>query len=130
MNRELEVMAKTIYGEASSETFTGKLAVAYVIMNRVKKGKWGKDAASVCWAPLQFSCWNKNDPGPLRIAKTTFDNPAFRECLAAAICAYDTVLPDPTEGADHYYATTIAEPFWAKSMKLTVKIGVHKFFKS
>lgn len=126
--REIEIMARTIYGEASNEVFTGKLAVAFVIMNRVRKG-FQKDAASVCLAPKQFSCWNASDAGPGRIARVTEDNQAFRECIAAALCAFDKLLPDPTSGADHYYADYIAPPVWASSMKQTVKIGPHIFLK-
>lgn len=129
MRHDLEIMARTIYGEASNESFTGKLAVAFVIVNRVRKG-FQKDAASVCLAPKQFSCWNANDPGPNRISRVTTESQQFRECLAAAICAYDGVMPDPTTGADHYYADYIAAPVWASSMKKTTKIGVHIFLKS
>jgi len=36
---------------------------------------------------------------------------------------------DPTEGATHYYATSMATPpFWAKG-KPFVQIGRHRFFK-
>jgi spore germination cell wall hydrolase CwlJ-like protein len=129
MNYDIEILARTIYGEASNQPFTGKLAVASVVMNRVRKG-FAKDAASVCLAPKQFSCWNANDPGPGRIARVTADSETFQECMAAALCAYNTLLPDPTFGADHYYADYIPPPIWASSMKQTVKIGPHIFLKS
>ena len=39
-NNEIDLLARTIWGEARGEGQTGMQAVANVIMNRVKKGGW------------------------------------------------------------------------------------------
>ena len=54
----LRAMAATVWGEARGEPFEGKVAVAWVIINRSRKpGWWGEDIRSVCSARWQFSCW-------------------------------------------------------------------------
>lgn len=68
MNRDTDILARTIYGEARGESISGQEAIASVILNRVafakRRGRywWGNTIAGVCLAPWQFSCWNENDP--------------------------------------------------------------------
>ncbi len=66
---EINILAKTLYGEARGEGLSGLEAVANTIINRVNTAKakggrfwWGNDIISVCQKPYQFSCWNKKDP--------------------------------------------------------------------
>ena len=67
MNRDTDILARTIYGEARGESISGQEAIASVILNRVafakRRGRywWGNTIAGVCLAPWQFSCWNEND---------------------------------------------------------------------
>lgn len=130
MIAEIEILAKTVFGEASGESFDGQLAVAFVVMNRFKRKFTGDTVTAVCLAPKQFSCWNANDPGPGRIARITSSNRNYQSCMAAAIAAYNGLLPDPTGGADHYFANYIQAPSWTLNMKFTKQIGVHKFYKA
>ena len=71
---DFEIMAKTIYGEARGETREGQIAVACVIFNRFRSGKWfsAKTLAGVCLKPLQFSCWNKSDPNSQILANLPY----------------------------------------------------------
>jgi spore germination cell wall hydrolase CwlJ-like protein len=133
--KDRDILARTLWGEARGESLAGQIAVAWTIRNRVFDGKakswWGEDYAGVCLKPWQFSCWNKNDPN---FAYLSGAKPIpFREFAQAQIAA-DQVLAgkvlDPTGGATHYYATTIPKPpVWAKSAKQTLKLGHHVFFK-
>lgn len=61
IEHDIDILARTIYGEARGEKTAGKKAVACVIMNRYKAKKWfsGKTIAETCQKPWQFSCWNK-----------------------------------------------------------------------
>ena len=63
INHDVDILARTIYGEARGETDEGKRAVGLCILNRYKSKKWfsANTIAEVCQKPLQFSCWNKND---------------------------------------------------------------------
>lgn len=134
-DRDRDVLARTLYGEARGEGLAGMLAVAWTIRNRVNDGQerswWGEGYAGVCQQPYQFSCWNKGDPNYPSVSGAR--QIPFRElaqCQIAADQVIDGNVPDPTGGATHYYATTLSRaPAWAASAKPTLKLGSHMFFK-
>ena len=133
--KDRDILARTLWGEARGEALVGQIAVAWTIRNRVFDGKtkswWGEGYAGVCQKPYQFSCWNKNDPN---YAYLSGAKPIPVREFAQAQIAADQVLagkiPDPTGGATHYYATTMSKPpDWAKKATQTLKVGRHIFFK-
>jgi N-acetylmuramoyl-L-alanine amidase len=137
--KDRDILARTLYGEARGEGVAGQIAVAWTIRNRVEMdlhndGKpdwWGEGYAGVCLKKYQFSCWNKNDPNfPFLSGARQIP---FRELAQARIAAdqvIDGKVPDPTDGATHYYATTMPKaPVWAAKAKQTLKLGHHVFFK-
>lgn len=124
----VDVVARTIWGEARGEGATGMQAVANVIANRVSQpGWWGTDWRSVCLAPYQFSCWNTNDPNLVKLAMVTEADPAFAEALSIAEMAVSGTLDDITGGATNYHAVGIT-PSWASEMTVTTQIGRHIFY--
>lgn len=127
---DLDVLARTIYGEARGESWQGKVAVAYTIVNRAAHPSWwGKDVASVCLKPFQYSCWLASDPNFHLIQTVDLTSHAFRDCYAAACLVYNRTLSDPTLGSTHYYALSIpSPPAWAATLKATTVIGGHKFY--
>ena len=130
-NSEINVLARTIWGEARGEGYAGMQAVANVIMNRVKRGGWyGLTVTEVCKKPYQFSCWNVNDPNYAKIKNVTTDNNQFLQALEIARQAVAGTLPDITSGATEYHAISI-KPNWnyAKLEEVGV-IGNHKFYRS
>ena len=134
MNKEIEIMAKTIYGEARGEYFRKNAglkaleAVGHVIMNRSLAPS--RPISSVCLQPWQFSCWNKNDPNRKVLEKVTLDEPIYRICFVVAKRIICDELEDITGGATHYYSTSLPKaPYWAKGKKPTLKIGKQLFFK-
>ena len=52
-----DYLIRTIAFEASGETEVGKVAVAYVVLNRKKSGKWGDNIKAVVTSPDQFEPW-------------------------------------------------------------------------
>jgi spore germination cell wall hydrolase CwlJ-like protein len=52
--RDRDILARTLWGEARGETLAGQIAVAWTIRNRVNDGKdkswWGEGYAGVCQA--------------------------------------------------------------------------------
>lgn len=134
-DKERDILARTLWGEARGESLVGQIAVAWTIRNRVNDGKakswWGEGYAGVCLKPWQFSCWNKNDPNYAYLSGAR-PIPAreFKQAVTAADHVIGSAGPDPTNGATHYYATTMPKPpTWAKGAKLTLKLGHHVFFK-
>lgn len=132
--KDRDVLARTIFGEARGEGLAGMVAVAWTIRNRVEDGKdkswWGEGYAGVCLKPYQFSCWNKNDPNyPYLSGARPIPAAEFATCRRVADQVIDGV-PDPTGGATHYYATTMPKaPDWAAKAKRTLKLGNHVFFR-
>ena len=54
---ERDYLIRTIAFEASDETEVGKVAVAYVVLNRKKSGRWGDNIKAVVTHPGQFEPW-------------------------------------------------------------------------
>lgn len=127
----LDIYARTIYGEARGESWTGKLAVAWTIRNRADRPNWwGKTITEVCLKPWQYSCWLHDDPNSAILRAVTLEDAKFRECLAAACLVYNKAMGDPTSGATHYYALSMDKPpKWAASMKALTVIGGHRFYR-
>ena len=120
---ELDTVARTLWAEARSHGLEGMAAVANVIANRVKNpGWWGRDFAGVCRAQWQFSCWNVDDPGHVRMLQVTRDDPHFADALVLARAAINGELRDRTKGADHYHAEYVS-PKWSHGRKPTLTIG-------
>jgi N-acetylmuramoyl-L-alanine amidase len=52
---DVKELANVVYHEARGESRLGQLAVAWVIVNRVRTGRWGRSIHNVVWSPRQFS---------------------------------------------------------------------------
>ena len=132
---DIDVLARTLWGEARGEGPAGQIAVAWTIRNRVNDGKakswWGEGYAGVCQAPWQFSCWNKNDPNyPYLSGAKQIPPSQYALVVRAAKTVVDGATPDPTGGATHYYAKSMkTPPKWTVGAKQTVTIGNHIFFR-
>lgn len=128
---ELQFLCATVYQEAAGESYDGKLAVAYVIMNRSRYRK--QSITDVCLAPFQFSCWNTDSPTRSRLDKLNVD--AWMECEEAVDAAYHATEPDPTKGADAYLnIDTVIRvsgklPSWYQADLVTARIGAHTFLR-
>ena len=128
-------IALTVYGEARGESEQGKIAVAWVCLNRERNDNPFDDILD----PLQFSCWNYGDKNFDKILALMPFNLIFAECLDIAYGVYFGKLPDPTGGATNYYAPELmrmidpksgGKPAWAKDMTTTTVIGGHVFLKA
>jgi spore germination cell wall hydrolase CwlJ-like protein len=120
-----DIVVATIIMEAGGEYHVGALEAVYeVIMTRAKKRKM--TPAQVCLQRKQFSCWNGKADGIKALEDTIAQvkkHPRWK--IAQNILGKSTNF---TNGADHYHADYV-NPYWAKSMTVTVKIGRHIFYK-
>ena len=131
---DIDVLARTIFGEARGETYTGKIAIANVVLNRaalaMKHPHFGDGTITgACMVPWQFSCWNANDPNCQVINDVTDTDPIFADCLDIAELACNHKLDDMTGNATYYYAKGSPEPTWAVDKTPCAIIGNHLFFK-
>lgn len=133
--KDIDVLARTLWGEARGEGYDGQIAVAWTIRNRVNDGKskswWGEGYQGVCLKPYQFSCWNKADPNyKYLIGARQIPPSQLEQARRAAFAVVNGSVPDPTNGATHYYADTIKAPDWAAKATRTLHLGHHIFFKN
>ncbi len=130
---EIDVLARTLWGEARGEGTAGMHAIASVVLNRVRVAErhggywWGGNIVQVCQKPYQFSCWNRSDPNFRKLQAIGEEDLYFATALRLARRAVAGVLEDVTNGATHYHAAGVA-PFWAKSEKPCAVIGSHIFY--
>lgn len=132
---DVDMLSRTIWGEARGETQQGREAVAWVARNRLthpknKDGKlYGGNINAICGKPRQFSCWNLDDPNRNKCDTVSLEDKTFRQCLVAALVVLDSPAHlDPTFGATHYMR--IGTPTkWANGREPIVRIGHHEFFK-
>lgn len=64
--KDRDILARTLWGEARGESQAGMEACAWTIRNRVLDGRakswWGEGYAGVCQKAWEFRCWNANVP--------------------------------------------------------------------
>jgi spore germination cell wall hydrolase CwlJ-like protein len=130
-----KLLAICLYGEARGEGMGGKIGVASVIMNRVKKGGWfGKTIHEVILKKMQFSCFNENDPNRTKLVMIAQNwdlyykkEKALQNCYYVAEKVINGDLKDNVSGATHY-KTIKCKAAWAASMKLMAVIDNHEFY--
>jgi N-acetylmuramoyl-L-alanine amidase len=135
ISHAVDILARTIWGEARGEPLKGQAAIAHVVLNRRAVAKqygrfwWGSDVIEICQKLYQFSCWLEADPNLAKLLMVNADDFIFASCLRIARRAVNGVLnDDPTDGATHYHARQIT-PHWAKGRAPLAEIGNHIFYR-
>ena len=141
---DIDILARTIWGEARGQGYAGMQAVASVVMNRfyaaqnssAKARQYGRTVAQICQKPYQFSVWNENDPNRAKLLAVDENNSEFRRSVIIASRAIHGDLPDNTGGADHYLNISATKagrggslPSWVDLSLKTAVIGSHTFLK-
>ena len=141
---DLEIMAKTVWGESRGDGPAGMEAVAHVILNRAEAAQayiknndrirhplFGNGTIThACKARWQFSCWNDDDPNLDKMARLTLGDSVFCNCIQAALKVIMGAV-DFTGGALHYYAKSMKKPpAWHKGEKPSYETLQHIFFNN
>ena len=114
-NSNLYLLACCIYGEARGESYTGKVAIAAVVLNRVKSSSFPNTISGVIYQPGAFTAVSDG-----QINLGTND-----ECIRAAQDALNGW--DPTYGCIYYYNPETATSKWIFSRQTVITIGKHVF---
>ncbi len=114
-NSDLYLLSCCVYGEARGESYTGKVAVAAVILNRVKSSAFPNSISGVIYQAGAFTCVSDG-----QINMGTND-----ECTRAAQDAMNGW--DPTGGAIYYFNPATATSKWIWSRPQLITIGKHIF---
>ena len=120
---ELYCMAQNIYFEARNQSRAGMVAVARVVMNRVKNKGWPNSVCEVVRQRMQFSWyWDGVNDQPNKKSK------AWKMAVeVASEVMYGNVVKDNLDGAFHYHADYV-NPKWAKKKVMIAKIDDHIFY--
>ena len=137
--REIFCLAKNMYFEARGEPLMGRLAVAFVTINRVNSSRYPRTVCGVvhqgahdtAGRPLlhrcQFSWYCDGLPDVIE------DREIYSKILGEARHIYtkyyiENELLDLVEGATHYHADYV-NPYWTTSYSMTSTIGAHIFYR-
>lgn len=114
-NTDSYLLARCVYAEARGEPYTGMVAVAAVILNRVRHPDFPNTIAGVIYQPWAFSSVND---GQINLTPSQTAINAARDALNGW---------DPTNGCIYFYnpAKTTNAWIWSRPVKLT--IGNHRF---
>lgn len=116
---DLQLLARAVNGEARGEPYTGQVAVAAVILNRVKHSSFPNTIAGVIYQPGAFTAVSD---GQINVAISS-NSTVYKACRDAMNGW------DPSGGAIYYFNPDTATSSWIWSRELIVQIGKHRFCK-
>ena len=114
-SNDLYLLARVVYGEARGEPYLGQVAVAAVVLNRVKSSKFPNTIAGVVYEPWAFTCVND---GQINLSP----NDTAMKAAKDAVNGWD-----PTYGCLFYYNPKTATSNWIRQKKVHLSIGSHVF---
>lgn len=121
LSESLECLAGATYFEAKGEPLEGQLAVAEVILNRTRSGRYPSSICGVVHQPGQFSFVKGG-----RMPAINRDSRAWREAVAIAQIAEDALWESSASEAMAFHARRLS-PGWR--MKRVTTIGNHVFYR-
>lgn len=121
MDEQLRCLATGVYFESKGEPLSGQLAVAKVIINRSKSGRFPSSVCGVLLQPHQFSFVRGG-----RLPAVNTSSQAWRTAVAVAQVAQDDDWSNPVPGALYFHARYVS-PGWRMARVGTV--GNHIFYR-
>jgi spore germination cell wall hydrolase CwlJ-like protein len=128
---DVDVLARTLYGENRGGGVPGMQSVAWVVVNRANApgSRWPSTISGVCKQRQQFSCWNPEDVNAKLCAVINESDVSYLLALYAATSVLSGQVEDMTQGATHYHASSMKVlPYWAGKMHRTVVFAGHTFY--
>lgn len=112
---DLDLLARVVRAEALGEPYDGQIAVAAVILNRVRHPEFPNTIPGVVYEPLAFTV----------VANGQVNKPANASAIQAAHAALNGL--DPTGGALYFYNPGKTRSTWIRSRPVLKTIGKHIF---
>lgn len=113
----LNLLARLVYAEARGEPYTGQVAVAAVVLNRVKSSSFPNTVSGVIYQSGAFSVVSD---GQINLTPNTTAYNAAKDALNGW---------DPSYGSIYYFNPKTATNSWIWSRPHVVTIGNHRFCK-
>jgi len=112
---DINLLAKVIHAEAGAESYTGKVAVGGVILNRVQNPRFPQTIAGVVYQPHAFES----------VSNGIVNRPASRESMKAARDALNGW--DPSGGAIYFFNPAKTRNRWIWGRRIINRLGKHVF---
>lgn len=112
---EIYTLARLVHGEARGEPYVGKVAVAAVVLNRVKSASFPNTISGVIYQAGAFDCVAD---GQINLTPDSDSIRAARDAMNGW---------DPTGGCIYYYNPVTATSAWIWSREVRLSIGNHAF---
>ena len=116
-NSNLNLLSRLVYGEARGEPYSGQVAVAAVVLNRVEHSSFPNTVAGVIY---QAGAFDVVSDGQINLTPNSIAIKAAQDAINGW---------DPSYGAIYYFNPNTATNKWIWSRPLTVTIGKHRFCK-
>lgn len=116
-SNDLNLLSRLVYGEARGEPYTGQVAVAAVVLNRVRSSSFPNTIAGVIY---QRGAFDVVSDGQINLTPNSTAKKAAQDALNGW---------DPSYGAIYYFNPSTATNKWIWSRPMTVTIGRHRFCK-
>ena len=114
-NADLNLLARCVYSEARGEPYEGQVAVAAVVLNRVRHSDFPNSISGVIYQPWAFTAVHD---GQINLTPNQSAYNAARDALNGW---------DPSYGCIYYYNPVTATSQWIFTRKTVTKIGRHVF---
>lgn len=112
---DANLLARVVHGEARGESYTGKVAVAAVVLNRVRSSSFPNTISGVIYQKGAFSC----------VSNGSINNTPNNQSIRAALDALNGW--DPTGGCLYYYNPRLTDDEWIRTRTVQTVIGNHYF---
>ncbi|MBR1821329.1 MAG: spore cortex-lytic enzyme [Clostridia bacterium] len=109
------LLSKLVYAEARGESYKGQVAVAAVVLNRVKSSSFPNTISGVIYQSGAFSC----------VSNGSINNTPDSTAIRAALDALNGW--DPTGGCLYYYNPKATSDQWIRTRTVKTVIGNHSF---
>lgn len=116
---DTQLIARAVNGEARGEPYEGQVAVAAVILNRVKHSSFPNSISGVIYQPGAFTA----------VSDGQINVPIAQNSTVYKACQDAMNGWDPTGGAIYYFNPDTATSSWIWSRQFIKQIGKHRFCK-
>lgn len=114
---DVNLLSRLVYGEARGEPYEGQVAVAAVVLNRVKSSSFPNTISGVIY---QSGAFNVVSDGQINLTPNSTAKKAAQDALNGW---------DPSYGSIYYFNPSTATNKWIWSRPHVITIGKHRFCK-
>lgn len=123
-DEEQDCLANTVYFEAGLEPLEGQVAVAEVVLNRMRSGRYPATICGVVLQPAQFSYVRGG-----RIPRVDRTSEMWRRAVGVARLAQAGTATRLLPADTLWYHADYVAPAWGPRLNRTTKIGLHIFYR-